>query len=189
MKQAKVLSKEELKRVLAVIAHGRHAARNRMALMLSYYAGLRVGEIASLTWSQVVDEAGRVKEEIRLDKTQTKGGQFRTIFVNAKLKREIREYQSTFEATPMLDGPLIKTQKRSFFSANTLCQMFGELYALAGIDGATSHSGRRWFITKLAHAGVSAKVIMTLVGHKHLSTTQRYIDVNDDMMRTAVEAL
>jgi integrase/recombinase XerD len=67
--------------------------------------------------------------------------------------------------------------------------MFGELYALAGIDGATSHSGRRWFITKLAHAGVSAKVIMTLVGHKHLSTTQRYIDVNDEMMRTAVEVL
>lgn len=189
MKQAKVLSKEELKRVLAVIAHGRHAERNRMALMLSYYAGLRVGEIASLKWSQIVDESGRVRNEIRLDKSQTKGGQFRAVFVNAKLKREIRSYQSTFAEQPNLDGPLIKTQKRSFFSANTLCQMFGELYALAGIDGATSHSGRRWFITRLAHAGVSAKVIMTLVGHKHLSTTQRYIDVNDEMMKAAVEVL
>ncbi|MEF2554457.1 tyrosine-type recombinase/integrase [Aurantimonas sp. A2-1-M11] len=54
---------------------------------------------------------------------------------------------------------------------------------------STSHSGRRWFITRLAHSGVSAKVIMTLAGHKNLGTTQRYIDVNDEMMRAAVELL
>jgi integrase/recombinase XerD len=53
--------------------------------------------------------------------------------------------------------------------------------------GGSSHSSRRSFITKLAHSGVSAKVIMTLAGHKHLSTTQRYIDVNDEMLRQAVE--
>jgi integrase/recombinase XerD len=50
-----------------------------------------------------------------------------------------------------------------------------------------SHSGRRSFITKRPHSGVSPKVIMTLAGHKHLSTTQRYIDVNDEMLRKAVE--
>ncbi len=27
---------------------------------------------------------------------------------------------------------------------------------------------------------------MTLAGHKHLTTTQRYIDVNDEMLRQAV---
>ena len=81
------------------------------------------------------------------------------------------------------------TQKRTAFSANTLCQLFGDLYRRAGIDGATSHSGRRSFITKMAHSGVSAKVIMTLAGHKHLSTTQRYIDVNDEMLRQAVEVV
>ncbi len=60
---------------------------------------------------------------------------------------------------------------------------------MGGIDGASSHSGRRWFITRLAHSGVSAKVIMTLAGHKHLTTTQRYIDVNDEMMRAAIRLL
>jgi integrase/recombinase XerD len=65
----------------------------------------------------------------------------------------------------------------------------GDLYEQAGLDGATSHSGRRWFITKLAHSGISAKVIMQLAGHKHLTTTQRYIEVNDDLMRAAVEVL
>jgi integrase/recombinase XerD len=60
---------------------------------------------------------------------------------------------------------------------------------MAGIDGASSHSGRRWFITKLAHRGVSPKVLMTLAGHKNLSTTQRYIEVNDEMMRAAIRLL
>ena len=45
----------------------------------------------------------------------------------------------------------------------------------------------RSFITKLAHSGVSTKVIMELAGHKHLGTTQRYIEVNDEMKRAAVE--
>ena len=80
-------------------------------------------------------------------------------------------------------------EARVLTAGNTLCQLMGDLYDAAGLDGATSHSGRRWFITKLAHSGVSAKVIMTLAGHKNLSTTQRYIEVNDDLMRAAVEVL
>ena len=81
------------------------------------------------------------------------------------------------------------TQKRTAFSANTLCQLFGEIYRRAGIDGASSHSGRRSFISTLAHNAVSPKVIMTLAGHKHLSTTQRYIEVNDEMLKAAVEVV
>jgi integrase/recombinase XerD len=53
-------------------------------------------------------------------------------------------------------------------------------------DSTSSHSGRRSFISKLVHNGVSPKIIMTLAGHKHMTTTQRYIDVNDEMLRTAV---
>ena len=55
MKQAKVLTEAEQKRLLAVIANERHSERNRLAVMLSHLAGLRVGEIASLRISDVVD--------------------------------------------------------------------------------------------------------------------------------------
>jgi len=37
------------------------------------------------------------------------------------------------------------------------------------------------------HKGVSAKALMTLAGRKHMSTTQRYIGVNDGMLARAVE--
>lgn len=63
------------------------------------------------------------------------------------------------------------------------------VFHAAGIEDASLHSGRRWFITKLAHSGISPKVIMELAGHKQLTTTQRYIDVTDEQKRNAVEVL
>ncbi len=172
-----------------MIANDRHSERNRIAVMLSYFAGLRVGEIASLSIGDVVQADGTVREELRLNPSQTKGGVARTVFVNKRLQRDIRRYLDSFPALPAPHSPLLNSQKGGSFSANTLCQLFGELYRRAGIDGASSHSGRRSFITKLAHSGVSAKVIMELVGHQNLSNTQRYIDVNDEMKRAAVEIL
>jgi integrase/recombinase XerD len=44
-------------------------------------------------------------------------------------------------------------------------------------------------MTNLASKGVGARVLMQLAGHKHLSTTQRYIEVNDEMLRRAVDLL
>ncbi|WP_024588469.1 site-specific integrase [Aliihoeflea sp. 2WW] len=189
MKQARVLTGVELKRPLAVIALSKHAARNRLAIMLSHLAGLRVGEIASLRVSDVIDNDGQVRDQIRLSAAVTKGGHARVVFIGEKLRREIDRFRAEWERSPLKNAPLLVTQKHPAFSANTLCQLMSKLYREAGLDGATSHSGRRWFITKLAHSGVSAKVIMTLAGHKNLTTTQRYIDVRDDMMRTAVELL
>jgi integrase/recombinase XerD len=189
MKQARVLTDAELKRLLAVVSDGRFGARNRMAIILSHMAGLRVGEIAALTVRDVIDGEGRVREQVRLSAAITKGGHARVVFVGDRLRREIERYRVTWEKGRAIKAPFLMTQRRSAFSANTLCQLMAKLYRDAGLDGATSHSGRRWFISKLAHSGVSAKVIMTLAGHRNLTTTQRYIDVRDDMMRAAVDLL
>lgn len=188
LKQARVPTEAEFKRLTAVVSQGRYGARNRMALMLSYLAGLRVGEIASLRWGDLLDGEGKVRDQLRLSAAVTKGGHARVVFLNARLRREIEQFRSSLPSSPR-EQPVLVTQKRAAFSANTLCQLMGGWYDQAGLDGGSSHSGRRWFITRLAHAGISPKAIMMLAGHRHLSTTQRYIDVNDDMMRSAVEAL
>ncbi|MGE7157648.1 tyrosine-type recombinase/integrase [Methylorubrum rhodesianum] len=189
MKQARVLTDAELKRLLAVAGQGRYGTRNRAALMLSYLAGLRVGEIAALCWGDLLDGEGRVREQLRLSAAITKGGHARVVFMNARLRREIEQFRSSLAEAPRASQPVLITQKKSAFSANVLAQSMRGFYIQAGLDGGSSHSGRRWFITRLAHAGISPKAIMMLAGHRHLSTTQRYIDVNDEMMRAAVEAL
>lgn len=110
------------------------------------------------------------------------------MYLSLYLLDEIERHRNEWPEEREADAPLLLTQKRTAFSANTLCQLMGKLYRIAGFKGATSHSGRRWFITRLAHSGVSSKV-MTFAGHRNLTTTQRYLDVRDDMMRAAVELL
>ncbi|MBZ6416602.1 site-specific integrase [Methylobacterium ajmalii] len=189
VKQARVPTEAEFKRLTAVVSQGRYGPRNRMALMLSYLAGLRVGEIASLRWCDLLNGEGKVREQLRLSAAVTKGGHARVVFLNARLRREIEQFRSSLPSSPLREQPVLVTQKRAAFSANTLCQLMRGWYDQAGLDGGSSHSGRRWFITRLAHAGISPKAIMMLAGHRHLSTTQRYIYVNDEIMRLAVEVL
>jgi site-specific recombinase XerD len=40
---------------------------------------------------------------------------------------------------------------------------------------------------RVASKGVGVRVLAELNGHRSIATTQRYIDVNDDMLRKAVE--
>ena len=191
MRQARVVTEPEFKRLLAIVAQTKHADRNRLAFMLSHLAGLRVGEIAGLLFGDVLEGDGTIRERMIVRASIAKGGHERVVFLSDRLRHEIERFRRAVDDGQNFkaNAPLLMTQKRTPFSANTLCQLMNQLYASAGLDGATSHSGRRWFITKLANSGVSTKVIMTLAGHKHMSTTQRYIDVREDMMRAAVELL
>lgn len=187
-KTAKTLTAQELRRVMDYIATRKYAARNRALLIVTHYAGLRVSEASNLLYGDLVDADGRIRSEIRLRAEETKGGEARTVFVSDKLRKELEAYVKTLvEPNPM--HKLFFTQKRhdKGFNANTLTQFFWHLYKRAGVEGASSHSGRRFFITKMSEAGVSARAIMALAGHKNLATTQRYIDVNDSMLRKAVE--
>ena len=70
-----------------------------------------------------------------------------------------------------------------------MVNLFQRLYRLAGIAGASSHSGRRQFVTELADKGVNARVVQALARHKHLNTTMRYIDLNENKLRAAVELI
>ena len=189
-KQAKTLTKQELRQALDYIATRKHSARNKAMLLTMYYAGLRVGETAALTYEDVIDPAGGIRTEIRLEPEQTKGRHGRVVFLSEKLRRELTHYVRE-NPSPSIKDKLFYSQKRgnTGFTANTLCQFFHHLFKGAGIEGATSHSPRRTFITNLASKGVGVRVLMDLAGHRSISTTQRYIDVNDEMKRKAIELI
>jgi integrase/recombinase XerD len=186
MKHAKTLSKAELRRVLAVVNAGRHAKRNQLIVLLSYYAGLRAKEIAGLTVRDVYTETGDVKRIVLLMPEQTKGENSRNVIISRKLAGALKDFGAQIDNFNS-QSPLIKSQKKHTFSANTMCQLMCRIYKDCGIAGASSHSGRRSFITNLANKGVHAHLLMKLAGHKHLATTQRYIDVNDKLLFEAVE--
>ena len=187
-KRAKTLTSQDLKQVLDYIAQHKHAIRNRTMLLATYFGGMRVGEVSNLRYKDVVDDAGKIKDEIVLKPEQTKGKHGRTVFVSSKLKQELETYVRNYKPTNPADS-LFYTQKRQStgFTPNTLAQYFHYLYKRAGIAGASSHSGRRSFATLISSKGVGVRVLMRALGHQNLSSTLLYVEASDDMLRKAVE--
>ena len=190
MAQAKTLTISELEQVLRFTQSTKHAVRNRALVAITNFGGLRAGEVAALRVCDVCDTQMKVKSEIRLLPEYTKGKHARTVFVSEKLQGELQAYAETLKVRDLKQA-FFYTQKnpKRGFTPNSLVLLFKELYKDAGISGASSHSGRRSFITNLASKGIGVRVLMSLAGHKNISTTQAYIDVNDDMKRRAVELI
>ncbi len=92
MKQAKTLTERELKLVLAHCATRRHAARDRLAVLLGHWAGLRAKEIAALKRHHVLNDDGSIKDSFLLTADETKGRKARRVFVSTKLQKEIGTY-------------------------------------------------------------------------------------------------
>ena len=187
-KQAKVLSTSEIRKVLDYCATRKHSARNRALVLMMFNTGMRVSEVASLRVKDVVDNEGNIKNEIRLLAENTKTNEARVVFVNEKLRKELQQYAKLITNLDP-NNKFFYSQKSTSdgFTANTLTQHFHYLYRRVGLDGASSHSSRRTFITTLANKGVGVRVIMGLSGHKALSSVQCYIDCNSELMRNAVE--
>jgi integrase/recombinase XerD len=186
MAQAKTLTPAEVQKVLDYIETRSMAHRDRAMFLMTCWSGMRVGEIAALRMGDVVMSDGSIRGEIRLAAEQTKGRHSRTVFVSEKLRTELAAYLQG-RATHFPTLPLFHTHAGRAFSASSLCQHFYWLYRRAGVPGASSHSGRRTFITNLANKGISVRVLASLAGHRSIEVTQKYIEVNDDMRRRAVE--
>ena len=158
-------------------------------ILMTHWAGLRVGEVAALSIKDVVNRDRTVKAEIRLTRHQTKGDQARIVILPKSLQDELARYLNTRWGVDTNEPLFVSQQGEKRFTANSLGNLFKHFYVKAGIDNGSSHSGRRTFITHLANKGVSARVLQALAGHRHLGTTQRYIDINDAIKVEAVELI
>jgi integrase/recombinase XerD len=185
MAQASVLTDNDVRRVLRIIETTKHAERNRLAFVLSRYAGMRVGEIAALKIADVANQFGEPRGEIKLASSQTKGKHSRTVVLSDRVRKEIAGFLRLCPS-PDPERPLIRSQRGRAFSSLTLSMLFGDIYEMAGIR-TSSHSGRRTFATRLNEQGVGMRTIQRLMGHKHIGTTALYCDVSDAIMRNAVE--
>jgi integrase/recombinase XerD len=188
MAEAKTLSQAELDQVLNYVSTKKYALRDRAIILTSFLGGLRVAEIASLKMGDVVNQDGTIKNEIRLTAEQTKGKHPRTVFVSQRLQTELANYLTTRHVKGA-DIPFFHTDNRLGFTANGLCVWFHQLYKNVGISGGSSHSGRKFFITTLANKGIGVRILASLAGHRSIAVTQRYIDVNDEQKRNAVELI
>ena len=126
MAQASVLTDNDIRRVFQIIETTRHADRNRLAFVLSIYAGMRVGEIAALTVGDVVNQHGEARPEIKLGAHQTKGSKGRTVILSTRIRREMGAHLKS-QPERHLGSPLICSQRnRRAFTSLTLWMPKGQ---------------------------------------------------------------
>ena len=86
--------------------------------------------------------------------------------------------------------PVVYSERATGYSANAIAVWFLSRFREIGIEGASSRSGRRSFITeaakKITEAGGSLRDIQELAGHSSLATTQRYIQGDTAAKRNVI---
>lgn len=199
-RQAKVLSKAQITTTLLYLNARPYALRNKVIFLLSVKAGLRAKEIAHLKWGCLLSADGNINDVIALDNRYTKGSSGRIIPINRELRTSLDDWLGEFkrsyridDAQPLEDWNIITTSRSYQTSAQVIVNMMRDWYAELGFVGASSHSGRRTFITNAAKqvfkAGGSLRDVQELAGHKSIAMTQRYIEGDSAAKRRLVDLI
>jgi integrase/recombinase XerD len=188
---AKVLAPAELRRLRKHVGNGRYGIRNEVMVLLSFKAGLRACEIAGLEWNMVLDPSGRVSGSLMIGSGIAKNGRARRLPTHPELKAALELLKRQAGRRP--SGPVVQSQRGGRMTARSVVNWFKSIYTELGLEGCSSHSGRRTFITLsarlISRAGGSLRDIQELAGHSDLSTTQRYIEGDRDAQRKLVAML
>ena len=187
LKQAKTLSKRQIALTTALLQQTRYPARNLAIFLLSIKAGLRAKEIASLTWDMITDAEGNLGSALHLRDEASKGSSGRVIPLNKDLRSALQKLHDERDSSAYV----ITTERAERTSAAAIVNLFAQWYRMTGLNGCSSHSGRRTFITNAARTistvGGSLRDVQMLAGHRALSTTQRYIEADVEAQKRVVD--
>ena len=193
-KQAKTMNQTMEKSILNHLENTRHPLRNKVIFLLSVKAGLRAKEIAQLKWSMLTDANGNLADSINLVNTVAKGKHGgRVIPSNKDLQTALVVLKTEMGGQVRPETTVISSERGGPMSPITITNWFFNLYKELGLEGCSSHSGRRTFATRAAKAiigaGGSLKDVQELMGHSSLAMTQRYIQGSEGAKRRVVDAI
>lgn len=172
-----------------------------LCLLLNFYLGLRIGELASLQWSNInlVDKTIRVystevKAYPRNEQGERAGRLKYTVEPHTKTCNSMRELPLITPAVQIVELLRIHHNKQGYQSdflaydgveggilSRSLARTLTRVCVLSGIPPFNSHRVRKTFASWLHDGGVPTRIISDLVGHADISTTEKiYILSYDD---------
>lgn len=165
-KLPKVLSKEEVKAILA--AHGN--MKHKVMLAICYACGLRSAEVLHIQPRDI--DANRGIISIR----KGKGRKDRIVPLSQQLLVELREYYKAFRPKKWLFEGQSEGQP---YSATSFRKVLKSACKKAKINKpVTTHWLRHSFATHLLESGTDLRYIQVLLGHKSSRTTEIYTYVS-----------
>lgn len=179
--QAKILSLKEIAQLFDV---GLKTDRDRALFGVCLYTGTRINEACSLHTKDVYALDGSLRPRITIRKGTTKGKiETRSIPINPDLALLLNAYSSA--KVFLFPGRHGLGHIHPDSADKILRAALKEL----AIEGASTHSFRRTCLTQMHKSGVPLKVIQKISGHKTLSALQKYLEVLDEDLDSAIATL
>jgi integrase/recombinase XerC len=154
--------------------------RNRAIFETLYSCGIRVSELVAMNHIDVDIEG----ETIRV---LGKGNKERIVPIGLKALNAIQVYREQLKRQWGIrmdhNGPLFLNKNKGRLSARSVARILEKLLKACGLLIPVSpHTLRHTFATHMLDAGADLRVVQELLGHKSLSTTQKYTHVSIDRL-------
>ena len=195
MKGTRPLNNNEI-RLVSVCFDGTFEIRNRGLFMLGVSTGGRISELLSLQIGEVYQN-GKPVTDLLFDKSIVKGGEVsRAVPVNRDGRRAIEDliswhaerYQNAEKHRPLF--PSRNGQGQQPMSRRTAHDVLKVAFEAAGLNGhLATHSLRKSFAQRLYDKTGDIFAVQEMLGHKSVTTTQKYLGVNYVSVREAVEEM
>ena len=183
--QAQAISDQNHQIFMDYLATTRHSARDEAIYLLTMKAGMRIGEVATLALDDLLNADGSIKQVVVLRGKNTKSSRSRAAYLShADLRHSLEKYLK--QRPGSTKKTVFVSQKGGSFSPNSLAQVMLKHYNKAGLEGCSSHSGRRTMLTGLLKKGVDIVAVSKVAGHASIATTQRYIHHDQEELLAAV---
>jgi integrase/recombinase XerD len=185
MQGARPLSPDEIFKVL------KHCndAREECLVVIGMNLGLRVSELVSLQWKDVINR-GKIFPVLYLEGFRTKGNKSRGIPINRNVARAIQQLREYDPRQALPDNYLFPGRTNGHLGSRHVNRLLYRLFDKASLSGRlSSHTLRKTFGTLLSSNGVGLPVIQELLGHADISTTRKYIGVGMGSLTNAVQTL
>jgi len=160
--------------------------RDRAIVWMCLGAGLRAAEAAAVRCGDLGQDGAVL---VRCGK----GGEARLVYLSGQAQEAVTQHRATLESVGDND-PLYPSRKRrngqvSPMQAASAVGLLNGLMRERGLTNATSHSLRRTHAQSLEERGTSMRIIQRQLGHRHLTTTEKYLAANPPGHREAVRRL
>lgn len=153
-----VLTEAECISLFAQISNPKH----KMMIMLAYGSGIRVGELVTLAWSDILFA------EHKIHIKAGKGKKDRMVMLPWSLMAGLEAYRSLTQSEKYVFEGQYKGEP---YSESSVRQIMKRAVMAAGLEKkATPHS----FATHLLEAGTDLRFIQALLGHSSIKTTTIY---------------
>ena len=195
MRGTRPLDNDEIRRVSAAFT-GTFSVRNRGLFMLGVSTGGRISELLSLQIGDVFQNRKPVGD-LLFKKSIVKGGEVsRSVPVNADGRKAIdevvnwhrRHYRSVSDKRPLF--PSRHNAGTVPLHRQTAHAILKTAFIEAGLNGhIATHSLRKSFAQRLYDKTGDIYMVQELLGHRNISTTQKYLGVNYADAKAAVELI